>query len=67
MLDFRSLFHLQFFFLMVTICVKRSWHLICYQVSGELSITGCDAVTVSSCRSDIYLGRCGRVRAKPIC
>ena len=32
-------------------------------VSGEPTITGCNAVAVrSSRRSDVYLGRCGRAR-----
>ena len=45
--------------------LERSKCLVCYQVSGEPIIAGCNAVAVrSSRRSDIYLGRCGRARAK---
>ena len=34
-----------------------------YQVPGEPGVAGCNAVAVrSSCKSDIYLGKCGCVR-----
>ena len=38
--------------------MEHSYCLVYYQVSGELVITGCNAVAVrSSHRSDVYLGR----------
>ena len=45
--------------------LEPSKRLVCYQVSGEPTIAGCNAVAVRSSRpSDIYLaGRCRRARA----
>ena len=45
--------------------LERSYHLVYYQVSGEAAIACCNTVAVrSSHLSDVYLGRCGRERAR---
>ena len=48
--------------------LERSLHLIYYLVLGEPAIAGRNAVAVrSSRRSDVYLGRCGRVSTLICC